>query len=393
MNRMFSYCRLKRALKPYSMAILSVFIAVFSINAVSLISMAGKNEISEELDGVGLNGMSVSIFNSYGQNITDINLYNVLKESSDIETLTPVLYDYAQIDFEKGSETESMCWGISPTAEKIVNLERLHGRMLKQSDIDNKSFVCLIDENVAINAYGRSNIVGKKLYVSIDSGVYEFEIVGIINKGSSVLNGLSGELIPNFIYIPFSTMENIYYKECLDQILVNVSDEDISEKNITEYINKNMLFKEPVTIKISNLSRQRETINNIVDTAFLALFAVSCVAVIVCSISVATSVNTAVSAAKHDIGIKISIGARKADIIAEFLFYSVVACTIGIIAGTVAGGILLISVNMLMQTAYTYDLQLLIRGISATIFLTIIFSFYPSRQAAALPPVKALNRE
>ncbi|MBQ3008173.1 MAG: hypothetical protein IJD80_01170, partial [Oscillospiraceae bacterium] len=125
-----SLYRIKRSLKPYNMAILSVFIAIFSINAVSLISMAGKKEIAKELDGVGLNGMSVSAYNSYNENITDINLYDLLEKYEEIDTLTPVLYDYAQLDFTSGVQLNSMCWGISPTAEKIVNLERIHGRML-----------------------------------------------------------------------------------------------------------------------------------------------------------------------------------------------------------------------------------------------------------------------
>jgi len=385
--------KLKKILKPYNMAVLSVFISVLSVSAVSLISMAGKSEISQELDGVGLNGMSVTAYNSYGENITDLNLYNLLQNCSDIDTLTPVLYDYAEIEFSNGYKAETMCWGISPTAEKIVNLERLHGRMLINRDIENGEMVCLIDENLAQAAYGRSDVTGKKVCVSAPGGVYCMEIAGVVNKTSSVLNGLSGEIIPDFIYIPFTTMERIYLKSNLDQILINVSDGETDEIIIEDYIFRNNVNNNNISVEITNLSQQREAINNIVDIAFLALFAVSCVAVIVCSISVAASVNTAVSTAKHDIGIKISLGARKSDIIFEFLFYSVIACIIGIIGGVSGGFLLLITVNIFTGTVYTFDFMLLGRGISATIFLTIIFSLYPSRQAAGMVPVKALNRE
>ncbi len=385
--------KLKKILKPYNMAVLSVFISVLSVSAVSLISMAGKSEISQELDGVGLNGMSVTAYNSYGDNITDLNLYNMLQNCADIDTLTPVLYDYAEIEFSNGYKTESMCWGISPTAEKIVNLDRLHGRMLINRDIENGEMVCLIDESLAQSAYGRSDITGKNIYVSAPGGVYLMEIIGVVNKTSSVLNGLSGEIIPNFIYIPFTTMERIYRKSNLDQILINVSDEDTDENIIKNYISRSSAAENNISVEITNLSRQRDAINNIVDIAFLALFAVSCVAVVVCSISVAASVNTAVSNAKYDIGIKISLGARKSDIMAEFLLYSVIACIIGISGGVAGGLLLLMIVNTVTATAYTFDFMLLARGISATILLTIIFSLYPSRQAAGMVPVKALNRE
>ena len=387
------FTNLKKSLKPYSMAIVSVFIAVLSMSIVSLISMAGKSLIAKELDGIGLNGMSVSAYNSFEENITDNELYDILYNCRDISLLTPVLYDYATIDFSSGVQLESMCWGISPMAEDIVNLDLLHGRMFTRADISNSSFVCLVDENISLTGYDRSNIVGKELFVTFGDGVYKFEVVGIVNKTSSVLNGLSGEIIPNFIYIPYTTMENISGDKGIDQILINVADDQVTEQTIEDYIRRSGQLDRKTSLKITNLSTQRNSINNIVNTAFLALFAVSCVAVIVCSISVATSVNTAVSNARHDIGIKISLGARKIDIMAEFLFYSALACCIGIAFGIAGGWVVMTVANTFLHSSYTFDLSLLLWGISATILLTIIFSLYPSYQAASLLPVKALSRE
>ena len=383
----------KKTFKPYKMAMVSVFIAIFSINIVSFISMAGKKEIAKELDGVGLNGMSVCAYNRYNENITDISLYDLLYNYEEIDLLTPVVYDGAKIQFTTGFEMDSMCWGISPMAEDIVNLEKVYGRMINQNDVETNAHICMVDENIALAAYGRSNITGKILYINIARGIYPFKVVGVVNKTSSVLNGLSGEFIPDFIYIPYTTMSNITFKNGLDQILINVENSDIDEEVISKYITKQSEYNDDAILKITNLSQQRDTINNIVNTAFMALFAVSCVAVIVCSISVATSVNTAVISAKHDIGIKISLGAKTTDIMFEFLSYSIIACLIGIILGTTSGFILLNVVNFILRTSYTYDYMLLIYGISATILLTAIFSIYPSYQAANLLPVKALNRE
>ena len=384
---------LKRALKPYSMAILSVFIAVFSINAVSLIAMAGKSEIAKELDGVGLNGMSVTAYNSSKENITDINLYNLLYQCEDIDLLTPVLYEKGKIEFNSGKKSTVMCWGISPMAEFIVHLDRVHGRMLTQNDIEAAKDVCLIDENIALEMYGRSDITGKQLYLTVGGSTRQFNIIGIVNKTSDILNSMNTDTLPYFVYIPYSTMESMCYKNTVDQILINVIDENITEENIERYIQECRRIPEDINFKIKNLSRQREAITGIVDTAFLALFAVSCVAVIVCSISVASSVNTAVVNAKHDIGIKISLGAGRLTIMAEFMFYSLTACVIGTAAGTLCGYIMLSAVNLLLKTTYTFDYVLLISGIFVTILLTILFSAYPSFKASGLSPIQALNRE
>ena len=383
----------KKTMKPYKMAIISVFISVFSINIISLVSMAGKAEISKELDGVGMNGMTVTAYNSLNENVTDIDLYNILYRNENITRLTPVLYDSTTVILNTGKEINAMCWGISPMAKDIVNLLQIHGRMLSQSDVDNMNFVCLVDENIAKAAYGRSNVVGKDIYISIGQGIYKFNIAGVVNKTSNILNGMSGQVIPDFIYIPFTIMSNIGYRENLDQIIVNVTDEIVNEEQLELQIKQDPHFNTATRLSISNLSQQRESITNIVDLAFAALFAVSCVAIIVCSISVATSVNTAVIQSRHDIGIKLSLGAKKSEIMFEFLLYSLIASIIGIISGTTVGYITLKTINIIFDKIYRFDYTLLLSGISATILLTIIFSLYPSWQAASLLPVKALSRE
>ena len=374
------------------MAMISVFISIFSLSVVSMISSVGKEKIKAELDGVGMNGMTVTTYSNYKENITDIALYNSLRKCDYVNRITPVRYDTMEISLSNGNELQCLCWGISPMAKDVVNLKQMYGRGISDGDIDNRSLVCLIDESIALQNYGRSNITGKDLYITTDSGVHKLEIIGVVNKTSNLLNGMSGDIIPNFIYLPFTTMENISFEKGFDQLIINIK-EGTTVENIIGYIKSNAVLPMYSTIEISDLSRQRDNINNITEIAFLMLFAISCVALIVCSISVATSVSSAVSQAKHDIGIKISIGASKLNIMSEFLILSVSACLIGIFFGISAGYISLGIVNFILKQTFSFDIGLLATGVSATIFLTATFSLYPSYKAASMIPIKALSRE
>ena len=381
-----------KAIKPYTMAMISVFISIFSLSVVSMISSVGKEKIKAELDGVGMNGMTVTAYSNYKENITDITLYNSLRKCDYVNRITPVRYDTMEISLSNGNELQCLCWGISPMAKDVVNLKQMYGRGISDGDINNSSLVCLIDESIALQNYGRSNITGKDLYITTDSGVHKLEIIGVVNKTSNLLNGMSGDIIPNFIYLPFTTMENISFEKGFDQLIINIK-EGTTVENIIGYIKSNAVLPMYSTIEISDLSRQRDNINNITEIAFLMLFAISCVALIVCSISVATSVSSAVSQAKHDIGIKISIGASKLNIMSEFLILSVSACLIGIFFGISAGYISLGIVNFILKQTFSFDIGLLATGVSATIFLTATFSLYPSYKAASMIPIKALSRE
>lgn len=390
---MFIY-KVKKILKPYSMAIVSVVIAILALAIVSLITSVGKTSINKELDGIGLNGVSITAYNTNNENITDIFMYDEIKNINSDNVSTPVLYDYSQLTFANYKENNAMAWGIAPTAKDIVSLDIIYGRMLSDADINNNEQVCLVDRNIALQSYKRENIVGKEIFISIGEGTYRFKIIGIVQKGSSVLNELTGDVLPNFIYLPYTTMADISQKQKLDQILIkSENSEDISEKIQDIFFKETSAYKD-VSLKINNLAKQRDRVNNIVDVATAAIFLVSCVAVLVCSISIASSVNTAVSIQQKDIGIKTSLGASRFNIVTEFLTNAVFSCIFGILVSI----IVIFTADMILNSPilrlnYSFDYRLISYGIFVTIALTAIFSFFPSWQAAKLTPIKALSRE
>ncbi len=385
--------KFKRIINPYKMAILSVFIAILSITIVSIISAIGSFEIDNELSGLGLNGILVNAKDLNDENITDDNVYQALKEYPEVVDISPVIFDYASIEFSNSKKFETMAWGISNDGKDIVNLNILYGEFFSEIQTINEEFVCVIDEELAQKAYGRSNVVGKGILLDIGRGIYNFEIIGVCQKSSNLLNNLSvGEVIPNFVYIPYSIMKNNGNKDVYDQIIINTTDKENLDDSIMDYLFKNIEFSNELTLTISNLSKQKDTINNIVDIAFIALFLVSSVAIIVCSISVATSVTTAVNIQKKDIGIKISLGASRLNIMLEFLAASILASIIGIVIGVFFGFIILVFINLILENNYIFNYSLLILGVFVTIFLTGVFSIYPSYKAAVLTPVEALNR-
>ena len=138
-----------KAIKPYTMAMISVFISIFSLSVVSMISSVGKEKINAELDGVGMNGMTVTAYSNYKENITDITLYNSLRKCDYVNRITPVRYDTMEISLSNGNELQCLCWGISPMAKDVVNLKQMYGRGISDGDINNSSLVCLIDESIA----------------------------------------------------------------------------------------------------------------------------------------------------------------------------------------------------------------------------------------------------
>ena len=378
---------------PFRTAVVAVMISVIATVLVSTVSYMGRQFINSEMDAIGMNGLAVSVYTNDGQNKTDSYLLKNVMNMEDVQKATPVTVAASKAKFENNTVADIMVLGINEQAEDIVSLEVVQGRMINIGDIDKNAMVCLVDENVALSTYKRKNICGKQIVMNIGDKTGVFTVIGTIKKGSNILNNLSGDIVPDFVYIPYTTMNNFTTEYGYNQIVFTTSD---TSQTVDDFYNKLSDLSYSYTsrtVKLTNLSQHKEQIASIADIAFLSLFVVSCVAVVVCSLSVASSVNTAVLTKQKDIGIKISIGASRTDITAEFLFYAILACLSGV---ALSMGIIFcgkLTAEYITGIKITGDSLLIVCGVSATIILTAVFSFIPSCKAAKMPPIKALNRE
>jgi len=395
LNMILNNCiyKIKNNISPFKTAIFTVAISVIASVSVSAVSEIGKQIMTEEMNSIGLNGMAAVVYNSKGENITDTKFYNNISSLNETRSATPVITSNVSLTFSNNLSVPAMCWGINDKVTDVISLEVIDGRMINQNDICSNSRVCLVDEKIAYTAYRRNNIYGKKIKVNIDNNTTEFTIIGTIHKNSNVLNSITGDVIPDFIYIPYSTMMNLSSKPAFDQVIFTSNNTEVSNNNFKNNIIESDHRYSNSIINITDLSNQKEQIIRITDTAFLSLFIVSCVAVVVCSLSVAASVNTAVISKQKDIGIKMSMGAGSLNIISEFLLSAVMSCMVGIIAAVLFMYIVFKILMLFIPWKITVDIGLIGISVSATIILTTFFSFLPSCRAAKMPPIKALNRE
>lgn len=380
-------------IKPFKAAVVAVTISVMASACVSVVSGVGKDIINKEMEAMGINGLAVSAYNSKGENITNTKLLELTENMEDTLSVSPVIIENTTATFPNGKECSAMLWGINSQAKDIVSLEIIKGRMFNNTEINSKARVCLVDESIALKMYKRSDICGKKLYIDAGEFYIDFTVIGTVKKGSVILNNLTGSIVPDFVYIPYSTMQNLSASDRFNQIIFTSTVTEITADDFKSDLSKKSSYFNSSVISLTNLAQQKEQINKITDTSFLSLFIVSCVSVLVCSISVASSVNTAVISLQKDIGIKISLGASKINIISEFLLSSLLACISGISVGIIIMILIIRAIEIHFTVPLYADVLLITASISATIILTTIFSFLPSYRAASMPPIKALNRE
>lgn len=368
-----------------------IAVGVFAVVLISTVGAAGTAEVSSTLMTMGVDTMLVQTAeNSVSATLTENDVTEVSKISgvNDVMPLMASVTEAKMID----RRLDSYVWGVDKSADKLISLEAEHGRLINNADTAARAKVCVIDEAFALESYGRSNIVGKKLKMFLGGKFHEFEIVGVAKSGLSSLQNMLANIMPNFMYIPITTMQSLCGRTTYDKIAVKLSDPNSDSaivRRVTDRLDELHGCKDGY--ECNNLLAQKGQLDDIMNIVTTALSLVAGISLVVSGISVMTTMMMSVGERTREIGIKKAIGAKSRDICAEFLSESVIMTLIGSAAG-IAFGLLTSFIGCAIAgTAFLVNVKSLLVSAGAAAVIGAVFGAYPAVKAAKMKPAEALR--
>lgn len=262
----------------------SIAIGVILVVIVTMISNAGREAVNNELESLGMSGLSIC--SATGGTGISSELLELIRETKNVKTAMPLLIQFAS-SILRETHGDTMICGIDGGANQAISLSLKYGRLISRGDVKAADMVCVVDETLAKRAYGRENITGKTIYLQIMGMEEEFEIVGVTEAGSSLLQNL-GEFIPSMVYVPYSTLQMLTGRETFDQVAVRIQEKaDVSETKdiILEKLNRTAGGK---SFRADNLSLQRKRLGGLLDIVSLILTAISAISLIVSGLGIMT---------------------------------------------------------------------------------------------------------
>lgn len=373
-----------------TLTVVSIAIGVFSVVIITAISNLGKEAINYELDSLGIGGVIITANDNSNVSIATSDL-NTVKDYKSVEAVTPVLMNVSTTVMRNNS-SEIALWGVNSDACEVIRIKTLYGRLINENDVSSCENVCVIDSKLALDNYKRENIVGKTIRLLVGSSYESFKVVGIVESGGNVLQSLVGDYIPSFVYIPYTTMQTYNLDLNIQTLALKLDTTDdtetIAKKIISDLEAKNGVVD---AYKYEDISKQKDTLNNMLDIITLVLGAVAFVSIIVAGIGIMTIMMVAVSERTREIGIKKAIGAKKFQIMLEFMTESLIISLIGSTSGGIVGQLVAyIGANVIgMDTKF--DLLTIVACIMGALIISVVFGIYPAYTAAKMKPVDALK--
>jgi putative ABC transport system permease protein len=285
---------------------------------------------------------------------------------------------------------QSQLQGVEESFARTGQIDMNEGRFFSEFEDRHRAPVVVIGADVQKGLFGSENPLGKV----INSDGLELVVVGTMHRPSATFFDSSD----NRVVLPFSTMMKKYPNARDMRLIVTATDgmlpRAMDEVRTVLRIQRHVRPNKPDDFSTSTAEQMVEQFRQITAMTFLVMIVLSSIGLLVGGIGVMNIMLVSVTERTREIGVRKAIGAKRIDIVFQFLLEASVLTGIGGLAGLVLGwGIAMVSKLVFTSLPTTVPAWAAILGIVVSVGVGLFFGIWPANKAAKLDPVTALRYE
>lgn len=366
------------------LTMLGLVIGIASVIILVGIGTGTSSHVTSQVQSLGTDILTLTIQSS--ETSLDYDNIDEIATLSNVNSAVP--YKSVSSTVSRNETVSQKSSIIATTADyfEVTNTTISSGRLMSKIDIENSSKICLLGSDIAETLFSVSNPIGQKIKIDGDN----YTVVGVLTKKGTSM----GNNVDNMIIIPFTTAKYLGSDTSISSLYIKVENEniiDLTTETIENYI-ENTLGITTDYFSVSSQDSMLSTMESVNSSLSLMLGGIAAISLIVAGIGVMNVMLVSVTERTKEIGIRKSLGAKRKDILVQFLIealsLSLIGGIIGILLGMGLG-------NFLELYGYTFSPSILIMilAFSSSAIIGLIFGIFPAYKAAKLNPIDALRTE
>ena len=308
-----------------------------------------------------------------------------------------LLFARRDIKFGRTTHEAAMVIGVTENIPRIGQpRDLIAGRHLVQEDVDRGSPVAVIGADVLDTFFGQMEPVGKEINV----GGRPMRVVGVAERKGKIF----GDSQDNFVWVPISTFRKYYGSRQSVTIQAQATsfenfEEAQNQARIVMRNRRHLGVRKPDDFSIETGESVLELWQNATRGIYVVTVVVTAISLLVGGVVVMNIMLVSVTERIREIGVRKALGARRKDILRQFLVESVILSLFGGVFGLIGAAVFSSGLAMLlgniMATNFTAPVRLwaVLLALAVSTIVGLVAGIYPAGRAAALDPVVALRNE
>ncbi|WP_058303324.1 ABC transporter permease [Gorillibacterium timonense] len=370
------------------LTMLGVVIGVSSVLTLVSLGRGTSEAIEKQYESLGTNLLVVNVMGNGRAQQLDYSELMDIEQFPEFATIAPtVTQSGANLKYDRTKESYSLI-GTNDRYLNIVKTQVDKGRFLSPADLDFRNHVVVLGSEVAEKFFGTSDPVGEVM--NIDG--FNYTVIGKLKAQGSNISGTSAD---STVFVPLETARRDFKLGNIRTTYIEAaSKEDVTkaQETIEQYLTYK--FKSSTGYRVMNSDQLLTARVAASSTLTRQLVSIACISLLVGGIGIMNIMLVTVSERTREIGIRKSIGAKRHNILFQFLVEAGVISGLGGLIGLIVGIVLSLVwplFNPEQSTSLSLDIGLY--AFAFSVLVGVIFGLYPANKASRLKPIDALRTE
>ncbi len=306
------------------------------------------------------------------------------EELEGIDAYSPAVNGNVTIKNSDNTQVTTNYVGTDNNYSKVQDKTISEGRFLTSFDIEGSLKVAVIGSYIANELFPDGDVVGQ----SISLNGQKFKVVGVFTQ----TDGGEEDSADNTLVIPYTVAQRLSRAGNISTIYVRVTNSNEVDLITTKIENElYKLYKDEDYYSVVSQEAMLETLSSVTDTLSIVLGGIAAISLLVGGIGIMNIMIVSVTERTREIGIRKAIGAKKFNILIQFLIEGLILTGIGGILGIILGCVAITIIGNLGLVPAVYSIKWILISFFVSLLTGIIFGIFPAYKAAKLDPIVALR--